>query len=440
MRLFFASLFAAGLMAAETPTFYKDVLPVFEKRCQECHRAGEVAPMALTTYSESRPWAKAIRAAVLSRKMPPWYADSHYGKFSNDRSLTKSEIDTLVAWADGGAPAGDSKDAPPPIQFAQGWTIGKPDLVIDMGCDYQVPASGTVEYTYFVAPTGFTADTWVQDIEVRPGDRAVVHHLVLFTRPKGSKYFGEAKPGEPFVPAKENKKGERPPQSDKGILYGLGMGGIEMVGVYVPGGIAYRTRPGQARKIAAGSDLIFQMHYTTNGKAGVDRSRVGMVLAKEPPRERVVNAFIMNESLRIPPDNPNHRVDANVTLLADATLQSLFPHMHLRGKAFSYTATYPTGETETLLEVPKYDFNWQLTYYLEKPLVLPKGTKLRATAYYDNSPNNPSNPDPKKEVYWGDQSWEEMLAGFVDLAIPVDMDPVTLVRPPKPKPAAQTGE
>ena len=202
-----------------------------------------------------------------------------------------------------------------------------------------------------------------------------------------------------------------------------------MAAVYVPGGIAYRTGPGQARLIPAGADLIFQMHYTANGKEAVDRSKVGIVFAKEPPKERVVNTFIMNQTLRIPPGEANHRVDGKVTLQQPATLLSLFPHMHLRGKAFEYTATFPNGETKTLLKVPQYNFNWQLTYYLDQPIELPAGTQLTATAYYDNSANNKYNPDPTKEVFWGDQSWEEMLAGFVDLAIPVDMNPVELVRP-----------
>jgi hypothetical protein len=205
-----------------------------------------------------------------------------------------------------------------------------------------------------------------------------------------------------------------------------------MAGVYVPGGVAYRTLPGQARLIPAGADLVFQMHYTSNGKEGVDRTKVGIVFAKEPPKERVVNTFIMNQTLRIPPGEGNHRVDGKVTLQQDATLQALFPHMHLRGKAFEYTATFPNGETRTLLKVPRYDFNWQLTYYLDKPIDLPAGTQLTATAYYDNSANNKFNPDPTKEVYWGDQSWEEMLAGFVDLVIPVNMNPVDLVRPKPP--------
>ena len=442
MRLLATIALTASFAAGQSPTFYRDVAPVLEKHCQECHRPGEAAPMSLLTYSEARPWAKAIKQAVLSHKMPPWYADPHFGKWSNDRSLSQAEANTLAAWVDSGAKEGNPKDAPKPVTFAEGWTIGKPDVVIDMGVDFKVPAQGTVEYTYFASPTGFTEDKWIKDIEVLPGNRGVVHHIVLFSRPKTSKAMQEIKVGVPFVEPKSKQETEHhPTESDRALLFGIGMDTTEMIGVYVPGGVAYKTLDGQARLIPAGSDLIFQIHYTANGKEGIDRSKVGMTFAKEPPKERVVNAFIMNTTLHIPPGDPNHRVDGIVTLQHEAKLQSLFPHMHLRGKAFEYTVKYPDGRTETLLNVPKYDFNWQLTYYLDKPLTLPPGTQLKATAYYDNSPNNPYNPDPKKDVYWGDQSWEEMLAGFVDFAIPVEVNPVELVRPKRAdKPSTGSGE
>ena len=432
MRLLALSVITASLAIAQTPTFSKDVAPILQKHCQECHRPGEIGPMPLLSYAEARPWAKSIKEAVVSRRMPPWHADSHVGKFSNDRSLTQAEINTLVGWVDGGVPQGNAQDAPPAREFTDGWQIGKPDLVLDTGVDFQVPAQGTIEYTHFVVPTGFTEDKWIKEIEVRPGNKAVVHHVVLYARPKGSQFMADAKPGVPYVPANAGRAPQqRPPQSDRANLYGINGGAYEMAAVYVPGGIAYHTLPGQARLIPAGADLIFEIHYTANGKDGVDRSKVGMIFAKEPPKERVVNAFLMNQTLRIPPGEGNHRVDGKVTLQQDTALQSLFPHMHLRGKAFEYTATFPNGETRTLLKVPQYNFNWQLTYYLDQPLALPAGTQLTATAYYDNSANNKYNPDPAKEVYWGDQSWEEMLAGFVDLAIPVNMNPVDLVRPKK---------
>jgi len=422
MRLSFLGFCAIfGLSAAPVPkevTFHKDVEPLLQARCQTCHRPGEAAPMSLLTYKDARPWAKAIKEAVVVKKMPPWFAAPDHGQFENDRRLSQAEIDTLAAWADGGAREGDIKDAPKPVTFAEGWAMGKPDLVLEMPEAYEVPATGTIEYTYFVMPTGFTEDRWVQQVEVRPGNKSVVHHIVMIVRPPGVKYVSEAPIGHAYVPP--HKDGPHKPDTGQGVLQG-GQGGIEMVGVYVPGGLPYVLKPGQARLIPKGSDIIFQMHYTTNGKTGTDRSRVGFIFAKEPPTERVVNAYVSNQNLHIPAQAANHQVNARITLYKDTQLLSMFPHMHVRGKSFEYRATYPTGETETLLTVPKYDFNWQLTYYLKEPKLLPKGTVLECIAHYDNSPNNPYNPDPKSDVWWGDQTWEEMLAGFVDLSMPVTM-------------------
>jgi hypothetical protein len=255
----------------------------------------------------------------------------------------------------------------------------------------------------------------------------VVHHIVLYARPKGSNFFAGAKPGEPFVGKDEPAQENRPPQNDTGQFVGVATTqSAEEVGLYLPGGTPYETRPGQARLIPAGSDLVFAMHYATNGTAGVDRSKVGIIFAKEPPRERVVNCMIINRTLRIPPGDPNHRLDATVTLEQDAKLQMIAPHAHLRGKAFEFEVTYPTGEKQILLNVPKYDFDWQIGYELAKPITLPKGTLIHMTVYYDNSPNNRANPDPTKEVFWGDQTWEEMATGFIDFVIPVGVDPLKL--------------
>ena len=250
-----------------------------------------------------------------------------------------------------------------------------------------------MEYTYFVVPTGFTEDKWVENVEVRAGNSKVVHHVVVEVRPPGVKYLTDAKYGEPFVPQQRSQSRTNPTPARELLEVGT----IEVAGVYVPGGVPYYLKPGQARLIPAGSDLIFQMHYTTNGKAATDRSRVGFQFAKQPPTERVVNTLVTNRNLRIPAGAADHAVLAKVTLQADSTLLAMFPHMHVRGKAFEYRATYPNGESETLLSVPRYDFNWQLTYYLQQPKVLPKGTVLECVARYDNSPNNPFNPDPAKE-------------------------------------------
>jgi hypothetical protein len=355
--------------------------------------------------------------------MPPWFASSAHGTFENDRSLSAAEIQTLRDWADSGAPAGDRADAPKPLEFTDGWTIGKPDAVIEMPNDFEVPASGIIDYQFIAIPTGFTEDKWVETLEVRPGNRAVVHHVVVFAREPGSPYFKQLQHG---VPSAAPNSGIRKRVEDRGEGFWSLQAGAEIICTYVPGGVPYRAKPGQARLIKAGSDLLFQMHYTTNGNATKDRTRIGMVFAKEPPKERVKNMLVLNPNLRIPAGAGNHRVDARVTLNAPATVNSFFPHMHVRGKAFEYRVVYPTGESEVLLEVPRYDFNWQLTYYLDKPRALPKGTRIECTAYYDNSPNNRYNPDSKSDVFWGDQTWEEMLAGFLDLAFDVKMDPASL--------------
>ena len=402
-------------------TFHKDVLPVLQKNCQGCHRAGEAAPMSLVTYQEARPWAKAIKEAVLTKRMPPWFADPAHGKFSNDRSLARTEIETLVAWADNGAKEGNAKDAPPPRKFVTGWNIGQPDLVVEMPNEYQVPASGTIEYQYIVVPVNLTEDRWIQLAEVRPGNRALVHHVIAFMRGPNSKWMRDAKPGVPYVPKK---------RADGRRDEGEGGGGEFLVG-YAPGTVPEVLEPGQGKLMKAGSDMVFQMHYTANGKAGTDKTKLGIIFSKTPPTQRVLTAGAQNRKFVIPAGASNYRVDSEITLQHSATLTGFLPHMHLRGKSFEYRLVYPTGETEILLQVPKYSFNWQLSYYLAKPLLLPKGTKIECTAHFDNSANNPANPNPNEEVKWGDQSWEEMMIGFFDLAIDAKADAGKLFRKEK---------
>jgi hypothetical protein len=383
--------------------------------------------MPLETYKDARPWAKAIREAVLIHRMPPWPADPHYGKFSNERSLPADEIGTLVAWADSGAPAGDPSQAPPRVEFVDGWGIHKPDVVFEMPVEFAVPASGTVDYQYIVIPSGFTEDKWVQEAEARPGNRKVVHHIIAFIRPPGSKWLQDAKPGVPFVPVKGKEKrkrredGEAPPE----LLVG-----------FAPGLPPATLRDGQAKLVRAGSDFVLQMHYTANGKAGTDRSRIGLVFAKQAPTERIFTVAASNDKFVIPPGEGNQEVESEVTLQEPAKLVDMMPHMHLRGKDFVYTAYYPGGQSEVLLSVPKYDFSWQLFYYLADQKVLPAGTRIHCVAHFDNSPNNPANPDATKEVRWGDQSWEEMMIGWFDVAIAPGKDPMDLF---KEKKAAKTG-
>src|SRR5438270_3600158 len=386
-------------------TFYKDVLPILQNNCQSCHRPGEVAPMSLLTYEDARPWAAAIKLAVLTKKMPPWYADPQYGHFSNERKLTPQQIKTLVTWVDGGAQAGDPKDAPAPLKFVEGWNIGVPDRIFEMPVPFNVPAEGAVELPFVVIPgSTFTEDTWVRAAEIRPGNRAVLHHAIAFVRPPGSQWLRDVKPGEFFVMKKNSGDGHgeavvlsrEKRSSDFGQLL-----------VFYTPGLQPLELTNEAKLIKAGSDIVLQLHYAANGTAGVDKTKVGLVYAKEPPKLTSVVLAASNGGLRIPPNDDNYEVKAQVQLEDTVTLSTLQPHMHFRGKDFLYKVIYPDGKTETILSVPKYDFNWQLEYRLAEPLVLPKGTRIECTAHFDNSVNNPFNPDPSKEVRWGDQTWEE---------------------------------
>ena len=291
---------------------------------------------------------------------------------------------------------GDPKDAPKPVEFTDGWNIGKPDVILSMDKAFQVPAKGTVDYQYFVVPTGFTEDKWVEVVEMRPGNNTVVHHGAAFVR--------EHKPGE-------TARQGGPGASD------------ELLDFHVPGSVPHRLQPGQAKFIKAGSDLVFQMHYTANGKATEDVTRLGIVFAKEPPRERIYTLSVTNPGFRIPPNDGNYQVDAKFTVQDNARIIAVNPHMHVRGKSFEFRVVPPGGDPQPLLRVPKYDFSWQLQYYLADPIAIVPGTTIECTAHYDNSANNPFNPDPSKEVRWGDQSWEEMMIGTVDLAMDANANP-----------------
>jgi hypothetical protein len=386
----------------------------------------------MMSYESTRPWAKAIRQAIIAKKMPPWHADdAHSLKMGNDRSLSESEIQTLVAWADSGAPAGDPKDAPKPRAFPDGWRIGTPDAVFDLGTDFHVPAKGTVEYTLFLVHTNFTEDKWVSAIEVRPSFRSIVHHAVVHVRAPGSTRWSYLKVGEPTPESIMPREAlvVRLPQNDRGNL-SFDPSQDEWIAEYFPGNAGFVASEGQAKLIPAGADIIFQMHYTPDGTERVDRTKIGFVFAKNPPKERVFDVGLNNNSLRIPPGAAHHRVDTYVTLPRELRLVAITPHMHLRGSGFALEATYPTGETQSIVDVPHYDFHWQMLYSLAEPLLLPSGTKLHMTAYFDNSPNNPNNPDPAKEIFWGEQSWDEMITGFMDFAIPVTLDPSKVLPPP----------
>ncbi len=411
---------AALAMAAPAPTFSKEVAPILQRRCQSCHRPGEAAPFSLLNYKSARPWAASIKEAVKVRRMPPWFADPHYGKFSNDRSLTQAEMDTLIAWVNAGAPEGDPKDLPAPVQFVEGWNIGKPDLVVTMPQKYDIPATGTIDYKYLLIPLNFTEDKWIQAVEVRPGNRELVHHVIAYVRPRGSNWMKGAQPGIPYQPG----KGDNGPSEN-------------LVG-YAPGTAPDPLPEGQAKLIQAGSDIILQLHYTANGKPGTDQSSVGMIFAKGPVKERVFTIAATTNKFVIPPGDPNYEVRSSFEFGADTKVTMLAPHMHLRGKDFQFTAVYPTGERQVLLNVPKYDFAWQLLYTPAQELIMPKGSRIECVAHYDNSPNNPNNPDPKAEVRYGDQSWEEMMFGFFNVTIDASKDLRSIMpqRKSEPKPGA----
>jgi hypothetical protein len=395
-----------------TPTFYKDVLPMLQNHCQSCHRPGEIAPMPLVTYEQTRPWATAITKAAQSGMMPPWFADPRFGHFSNDSSLSAQQIATMLAWVAAGAPPGDSHDAPSPPQWAEGWNIAKPDLILPMPKPVTIPASGDVEYTYEIVPTHFVEDKWIQMAEVHPSSPQYVHHAVVYIRPPESRWLRHAPVGVPFTASTLSD-----PQ-DRLEAHGTTS---DLLLVYAPGSSPDRWPDGMAKFVPAGSDLIFQIHYTTNGKAGDDRTSIGLVFAKAPPQQRVITLQLNDHAFIIPPGADDFRVEVQGTLPNDAMLLSLFPHMHLRGKRFEYDIVRPDGSIETLLRV-NYHFHWQLSYRLAEPRFLKAGTKLRAVAWYDNSRNNPHNPDPSATVTWGDQTYQEMMVGFFDVAVPAKMD------------------
>lgn len=363
--------------------------------------------MSLLTYQQSRPWAKAIRETALTGKMPPWHADPAVGQFSNIRKLNEREIRILKDWAESGAIEGSPKDAPKPRTFSNGWTIGKPDVVFEIPQDFEVPARGEVDYIHFAIPTNFTEDRWIQRVEVRPGTPAVVHHIGLYLRLKGSKWLPDLSQGK-AVPIR-NRTGTR-------------SGADEQFAMYLPGRDGEILPDGQARLIPAGTELILQIHYTTIGKATKDRTRVGLVFATKPVVERIHTLAVGNAEFAIPPGEANYKVSAMWPLGLPVKLIAITPHMHLRGKAFLCYSQLPNKEKTELLKVPKFDRNWQERYILATPIEYPRGASFRCEATFDNSPNNPWNPNPKAEVKWGDQTREEMMVGYFEVAIPAQTD------------------
>jgi len=411
-------------------TFSKDIAPIFYKNCVDCHRPGELAPMSLLSYKDARPWARSIREKVIAREMPPWSADPHFGDFSNDRRLSPKDVDTIAAWVDQGAREGNPADLPSRPDFSNDWKNGKPDIVLTMAEEYAIAPEGSDEYINFTLPTNFTEDKWVNAIEVHPGNKKVVHHVVAFIQSPqlmarnksgirggfvGQSIFftdGTLKRVKADAPVFDN--GCTAPNG--GFARGSGEEGLGLLlGFYAPGKDVDAWPAGTAKLIPAGSSIIIQVHYSkTTGKPEKDRSSVGLYYADGPPEKSLMSFGALNHYFMIPPGDSNHEVSACYTFSRDVQLLTFMPHMHLRGKDMRYEAVYPDGRRETLLFVPRYNFNWQSMYKLRTPLEIPKGTKLVVTAHFDNSERNKYNPDPSKTVRFGDPTYDEMIVGYFD--------------------------
>jgi hypothetical protein len=418
--------------AKEPVTFTKDVMPLLQKHCQECHRPGQIAPMSLLSFEEVRPWAESIRENVSKGTMPPWHADPHYGTFANDRRLTDAEIATLVGWAEAGAPEGDPADLPPPLAFTEGWSIGEPDVVLAMQEEYEVPAEGADEYIYFSIPTNFDTDRYVEAVEILPGNAEVVHHVLAYVQPGGTGtlsraqvdrynkavglpfFFGEGDAIRVRADAPVHDNGCSVPNGGAALGGDMTSGRRKLLATFVPGARGDRWTEGRGKVIPAGSELLLQVHYNKTGEVERDRTSVGLVLSEGPLKHVVESQWVQNYYFRIPPGASSHEVTGCYTFERDVEFLAYFPHMHVRGKDMTIKAIYENGLAEILLSVPSYDFNWQTTYSLKEPKTIPKGTRILVTAHFDNSPGNAFNPDPKSEVRWGDPTTDEMMIGGID--------------------------
>ena len=385
-----------GGEAVPPVTYAKDVAPILQRRCQGCHRPGQVGPFSLLSFDEVKGRAKMIASVVQDGVMPPWNADARFdGVFANQRSLGADEKKTLLAWIEGGMPRGNPADEPPPRAWPAGWSIGTPDVVFEPEYDveakgpftaqgFAVPREGVVDYQHFTTETHYAEDRWIQALEVHPGAADVVHHVLV---------------------AIQEANGDIDEKS--------------YLAVYVPGDTPSVYPQGYAKRLPAGAKLVFQLHYTPNGKERFDRSKIAVVFAKEAPEFEVVTDAVINQRFEIPAGASAHEVRAASVLREDTGVVALFPHMHLHGKDFSYVAHLPDGSEQELL-FSHYDFSWQESYLLPDPLLLPAGTKLECIGHFDNSPANPNNPDPTEAVRWGEQSFEEMFIGYFDRVEPLE--------------------
>src|SRR5499425_3124902 len=434
-------------------TFTKDIAPIVFNKCASCHRPGEAAPMPLTSYKEVRPWSKAIREEVIQRSMPPWFADPHTStlKFGNDRRLSQQEIDTIVAWVDAGSPKGDDKDLPPMPDYTPGWIFGEPDLIIEMPIEFDIPAEGELPMQNFYVPVPFKEERWVEKVELRPGNRAVVHHSIanVVRLPEGTKIVnGRAvKDGAPAAQLNGQSARETGALSEgpsREVF--LSQDSFTRAGVFklvgqAPGKGFETHYPGTAKRILPGMYVQFNMHYQPSGRPEKDRSRLGLWFAKQPVTHEVLTkgvsdtVYVGGKELsetrmvngkevkvrgripNIPPNVDNWEIGGEMVIKEAITLYAFAPHMHLRGKDIKYTLIWPDGRKQVLLDVPRFDFNWQLHYELTEPLKIPAGCKLVSLAHYDNSIKNRYNPAPDKEVFWSEQSWDEMFIPWFEYTV-----------------------
>ncbi|MBI2421596.1 MAG: cytochrome c [Candidatus Hydrogenedentes bacterium] len=375
---------AAG--EAQQVTYSQEISRIVQAKCQECHRPKGLGPFSLMSYRQVKGWGKMIQEVVNSKRMPPWGLDPHVGEWANDPSFTPEELAALNAWVEGGMPEGDPAKLPVPRVFNDEWGIGEPDVVLEMPEEVTIAATGVVAYRYFTSDIDFEEDRYVKAIEVRPGNMKSVHHIIIFLQEPQAE-------GDSRGNFTEN-----------------------MLDVYAPGSPPGIFPDGVVRKIPKGSKLIWQVHYTPTGKEEKDRSRLGIIFAGGPEKEVLRTAFAVNDDFKIPPHHDDYVVEASKKIPADATVYSFTPHMHYRGKAMDFFLKYPDGKEVLACSVPAYDFNWQLDYQLKEPLRVPAGTVFRIVGRFDNSANNPNNPDPSKPVRWGEQTWEEMLMGGIFLS------------------------
>jgi Copper type II ascorbate-dependent monooxygenase, C-terminal domain/Domain of unknown function (DUF3471) len=435
--IFYPHTLSTTLGRDKVITFTKDVAPILFKNCVQCHRPDDIAPFSVLSYKDVRPWAKSIREKVISREMPPWHADSKYGNFSNEMRLTQSEIEIIASWVDGGAKEGDPHEMPPAPNLSTGWEIGQPDIVLAMPEVFEFPAGTADDYIYFRVPTNFTEDKWVEAAEFRPGNKRVVHHAVVFIETPSLLKMAQD------VAKKRGQDGTNPisvfQMNDSEYMYLDGTvnrtridapvindacaakknsnagSGAAILAAYAPGRNADIYPKGTAKRIPAGSNLIFQMHYAkTTGKTEKDRTSIALVFAKHPVERMVETLLIVNDLFAIPPGAENHEATACYTLRRDVQLINYMPHMHVRGKDMKYDVVYPDGKRETLISVAPYSFNWQTLYKLKQPVVVPRGSRLMVTGHFDNSARNKFNPDPTKTVRFGEPTYDEMLVGFID--------------------------